>query len=136
MERVIVAEDAPGLAHMLGDLVRGNLATHPDRVKVLESMRGRVNVHATDAEVEVGMVFTGGEVSVGSPVEDADVSIRCDSETLLELTSVPLLMGRPDITTPEGRSVVTKVLKRALVIDGLIRHQMLVTRLQQLLSVR
>jgi hypothetical protein len=134
-ERVIVADDAAGLGMMLGDLVRGNLAAHPDRARILDGARGHVNIRATDADVEVGLLFTGGELSIGSPFEKPDLSIACDSQTLLGLSSVPLRMGRPDVLKPEGRAVVAKMLKGTLKVRGMFAHAKLMSSLQRLLSV-
>lgn len=135
MERVVVAAGADGLGQMLADLVRGNLAAHPERVALLDGVRGQINIRAEDAGVEVGLFFTGRELSVGSPFPRPDIAITCDSETLMALSGVPLWMGRPDVRTAAGRAVVRKILARRLRIRGMLTHPRLLAQLQKLLSV-
>jgi hypothetical protein len=135
MERVIVTPEAPGLGQMLGDLIKGNIAAHPDRLALLERAHGSVNINATDAEVEVGLVFTGQELSIGTAVAKPDIAIACDSETLMALSSVPLRMGRPDVMTPQGRGVIKKIVSRQLKVRGMVAHAKLMTQLQKLISV-
>jgi hypothetical protein len=135
VEDIIVSDDASGLGHMLADLVRGNIAAHPDRAASLGRMRGKINICATDAGVTVGLFFTGQQLSVGSALPEPDIEITCDASTLLSLTSVPLRMGRPDVLTREGRQVVRKILVRELRVRGLFAHAKLMTQLQKLLSV-
>ena len=136
MERVIVSPETQGLGVMLAELVRGNLAAHPERSKHLDGASGKVNVRVTDADVEVGLLFTGGELSIGSGLPDADLVIECASETLLALSNVPLRFGMPDTLTAEGRRVAGMLLSGELKIKGIPRHLKLLTRVQQLFSVR
>ena len=135
MDRIIVSPEAPGLGHMLADLIRGNIAAHPDRTALLDNARGRVNITAVDADVDVGLLFTGRELSIGSAVPKPDIAITCDAETLMSLSSVPLRMGRPDVLTPEGRAVVAKLMTGKLKVRGLVAHPKLMTQLQKLISV-
>ena len=130
----MVSPEAPGLGEMIADIVRGNIASHPDRAGLLDGVRGRVNVIATDAHVSTGLLFTGSGLSVGSAFDRADVTIRTDSETLLQMTSVPLRFGNPDPGTQAGREIIRKIATRKLRIRGLI-HQRLIGRLQRLLTV-
>jgi hypothetical protein len=61
--------------------------------------------------------------------------VRSDAETLLALTTAPLLAGLPDVRSPEGRAVLGRLLGRRLVVRGLVRHPVRLTRLTALLSV-
>lgn len=135
-ERVLVAEHIDGLGMMLADLVRGNLAAHPDRARILDHTRGTVTVAATDADVRVGLRFDGGTMHVTDPIPGADLVIETDAGTLLELSTVPLRFGQPDALTPEGRAILGKLAKGGLKIHGMLRHQKLLVRLTKLLSVR
>lgn len=134
MERVVVAPDAVGLALMLADLVRGNLEREPERARLLAD-HGKVNITVEDAEVEVGLVFGGGMLSVGSPLPDADRGFRCDSDVLMSLTSVPLRFGMPDQLTKQGRQVSRWLMNRTLRVRGIPRHLKLMIRLQRLFNV-
>lgn len=130
----MVTPEASGLGEMIADIVRSNIAAHPQRAGLLDGVRGRVNVIATDAGVATGLLFTGSGLSVGSAFDRAEVTIETDSETLLQMTSVPLRFGNPDPTTAEGRDVLRKIATRKLRIRGLV-HQKLIGRMQRLLTV-
>ncbi|TMK18851.1 MAG: hypothetical protein E6G68_06660, partial [Actinobacteria bacterium] len=61
---VVVDPDVEGLGVMLADLVRGNIEAEPTRARLLHGVVGTVNVHAVDAEVDVGLEFRGGQLLV------------------------------------------------------------------------
>jgi hypothetical protein len=133
---VVTDPDVEGLGIMLADLVRGNIEADPTRARLLHGLRGRVNVHAVDAEVDVGLEFRGGQMLVhANPYEKADLDITCDAETLMGMSSTPLRMGMPDLAKPEGRAVIGKMLRGELKVKGMYAKPKLMTRLQRLLSV-
>lgn len=135
MDHVFVAPEAEGLGGMLADLIRANLEAHPNRIALLQGVRGSVSITAVDAGVGAGLRFTGSTLEVGSTLPAADLSIECDAETLMSLSSVPLRFGRPDPMTPQGREVFKKIFRRSLKIRGMLTHPKLLTRLNKLLTV-
>ncbi|HEX9694793.1 MAG TPA: hypothetical protein VGB64_00600 [Actinomycetota bacterium] len=135
MEYVTSDPDLGGLGEMLADLVRANIAAHPARARLLENVTGTINVKAVDAQVEVGLEFAANRLNVfAKPFRRAGLEIVTDSETLMDLTTVPLWMGRPDIRTRQGRTLVGKMLRRDLRVKGMAAHPKLLSRLQRLLS--
>lgn len=132
---VTVAPGAEGLGEMLAGLLRANLDAHPERASLLDGLRGRVNVHATDAGVGAGIVFAAGGVLIGPPHPKPELAVSCDSETLMALTSVPLRLGLPDAASAGGRAIIRKMLRRELRVRGMLSHLVLLSRLNRLLSV-
>lgn len=132
---LLVEPGAEGLGTMIAELVRTNLASHPGRAALLNGGVGSVTIRATDAGVETGLVFTGKGLRVGAPLPRPDLTIACDSGTLMELTAVPLRFGLPDPLDPRGRAIVSKLLRGSLKVRGMALHLGLMTRLQRLLSV-
>jgi hypothetical protein len=127
-------EEPNGLAAMIGGLIEGNLAAHPERRALLKP--ATVGIVASDAGVALTLRLSPHRVSVANGIVGRpDVVVRADSATLTELTSVPLTMGFPDARTPEGREVTGKLLRRDLEVQGLVRHPGTVSRLNRLLSV-
>jgi hypothetical protein len=128
-------DDEPnGLATMIGALIEANLAAHPERRRLLR--RGSIGILARDADVALTLRLAPDRVSVANGLRGRpQVVIEADSETLTELTSVPLRFGFPDATKPEGRAVTQELLKRRLKVHGLTRHPGVVSRLNRLLSV-
>jgi hypothetical protein len=129
-------DEAPnGLAAMIGGLIEANLATHPEREKLLRP-RAAIGIVAVDAGVALTLRLAPGRVSLGNGLSGKpQVVIRATSETLTELSSVPLRFGFPDAMTPEGRAATRKLLRGELKVKGLALHPGIVSRLNRLLSV-
>lgn len=136
MSFVVVDPDVEGLGVMLADLVRGNIEANPERARLLQGLAGRVNVHVPDAEVDVGLEFSGGQMLVhGNPFPRAELEITTDAETLMGMSTVPLRFGMPDASKADGRAVVGKMIRGQLKVRGMFSKPKLLTRLQRLLSV-
>lgn len=136
MDFVVTDPELGGLGAMLADLVRANIEADPSRARLLHGVSGRVNVRARDADVEVGMEFRGGQLHIrSSPFPDAKLTIDCDADTLMGMSTVPLRFGMPDVAQSDGRTVVKKMLRGDLKVRGMIRGMPLMIRLQKLLSV-
>ena len=134
MNVTVHGEEPSGLASMLAELIRTNLRTDPGRAALLRP--SVVVLDAPDAEVTVFLRIDPEEVRVGDgDVPDAHLRIRADAERLLDLTTVPLRLGFPDVGRGEGRAVVGDLLARRLRIRGLLRHPLRLARVTQLLSV-
>jgi hypothetical protein len=124
-----------GLAAMLGGLIQGNLAAHPERERLLSNV-STYGIRAPDVGVEVSIRLAPGKVIVRNGiVGKPDITVETDSETLVGLSSVPLRFGLPDIGTKEGRRVNGKLLKGQLKVRGLVLHPGKLARLNRLLTV-
>jgi hypothetical protein len=135
LDLVVTSPEAPVLGEMIADLVRTNIATDPSRADLLIGVAGRINIRATDAESEIGMLFTGEALRIGPALPGPDLEVACDSATLMDLANVRLRFGRPDPTTAEGRAILGKMVRRELVVRGMLIHPKLLTRLQKLFTV-
>ena len=136
MTFVVSDPELAGLGAMLADLVRANIEADPSRARLLHGMSGKVNVRARDADVEVGMEFRGGQLHVlATPFPDAKLTIECDADTLMGMSTVPLRFGMPDVAQADGRTVVKKMFRGDLKVRGMLRGLPLMVRLQKLLSV-
>lgn len=119
---------------MLADLITANLERDPARARLLTEP-GAVNITVTDAEVEVGLRFTGEHLSIGSALPDPDLWFTCDSDVLMALTNVPLRFGMPDQMTKPGREVSRWLMNGTLKVKGIPKHLPLMIRLQRLFTV-
>lgn len=134
MNVTVVGPEPSGLASMVAELIEQNLARDPGRRALLRS--AVVVLDATDAEVTVFVRIEPGGVRAGDgDVPDAHLRIVSDAGRLLDLTTVPLRSGLPDLLTPAGRSIVRDLLVRRVRIRGMLRHPRRLARLTQLLSV-
>lgn len=128
-------QEPNGLAAMIGGLIEANLAAHPGREKLLRT-RAAIGIVAADAGVALTLRLAPGRVSVGNGLSGKpQVVIRANSETLTELSSVPLRLGFPDVMTSEGRAATRKLFRGELDVKGLALHPGIVSRLNMLLSV-
>jgi len=135
MDLVVVDPAAEGLPAMLADLIKGNLEREPERRALITDGPGTVNLRVTDADVEVGMLFTGEHLSIGSPLPDPDLAFACEADVLFALTNVPLRFGMPDQLTKEGRTVAGWLMNGTIDVKGLPRNLKLMIRLQRLFTV-
>jgi hypothetical protein len=133
-EVVLADPDAAGLDAMLAALLASAIE-RPDKARVLDAMNGTVTIRVPDAEVEVGLRFSGGVCRVHSgPIPGAKVRIEMPSDTLLAFSTIPLLYGLPSPLTPQGRAFAVQMVKREVRIGGL-QHLTLIRRLNTLLSL-
>ena len=135
MSRVqFVAADPSGLATLIGGLIEANLAAHPERTSLLRP--AVVGLVAIDAGVAITLrIAPKGVTVVDGLAGRPQVVVEADSDTLTELSSVPLRLGFPDATTAEGRAIARKLVRGELKVRGLARHPGIVSRLNRLLSV-
>lgn len=125
-----------GLAEMIAGLIRGNVEADPSRKRHLRGRRGTINIRARDVGESVALTLGGGAVSVASTLHPKpNVEILADASALLALSTVPLRFGFPDATTPDGRALTKDIVKRQVIVRGLVLHPNLVRRLQLLLTV-
>lgn len=135
--RVRLADPTPnGLAEMLARLLQTNLEARPRRAWLLRP--AVVEVAAVDADVEATVRLTPGSVEVanGAANPGAQVRIRARSQDLLALAAMPLLVGLPNPFRREGRSVLRRLARGQVRIDGMLRHPLVLARFARLLSVR
>jgi hypothetical protein len=123
-----------GLATMMGGLIEGNLAAHPERSTLLKP--ALVGIVATDAGVAITLRLAPGRVTVADGLLGRpQVVVEADSETLTEASSVPLRFGFPDARTPEGRAATRKLVRKEMKVKGMVTHPGILSRFNRLLSV-
>lgn len=135
MASVVLADpENGGLDAMLAGLLTAAIE-QPAKATMLDAMNGTVTIAVPDAEVEVGLRFSGGVCRVHpGAIPGSRVRIEMPSDTLMAFSTIPLLLGMPSVLTPAGRAFTKQVLTREVRISGL-RHVRLVTQLNTLLSL-
>ena len=107
----------------------------PAKARILDAMRGTVTIAVPDADVDVGLRFSGGVCRVhGAPIPGSTVRIEMPADQLMAFSTTPLLLGLPSPLTPGGRDLVRRVLRRDVRFRG-IRHVTLLRQLTALLSL-
>lgn len=136
-----LASDAEGnaFAAMMAELIRQNAADHPDKLRTLASMRGRVTLIAVDAASTVTLHFGRGRLTVhGGLFGVPDLVVRGTSEALIDLSRIPKhprLRFLPDLRAPAARSIARALVARELRIGGLRSHPRLALKLAHVLAI-
>ena len=129
--------EGAGMASMMGDMIKANLKNKPARMKDFNKLNGTIWITADDADTEMTMVFENGSLivhtgKVGKPI----LEITTDSATLLDLANIDIKMGMPYYFDETGRMVIKKLLKKDLKIKGMFAHNMALTRMTKIMSVK
>jgi hypothetical protein len=138
------AEDN-GLAIMLADLVRQNLAAKPHKKVDFDALGGSVSIVADDADVALTLRFErGGKLTIHDGIVGIpDVTIRGPSDGILALSNIPLFsrFGLPIPNPNDPQAVKTVRELFALMRDGKLHvygmafHFPLVMKLTRVMSI-
>ena len=92
-----------GMASMLAELVRQNLAQKPHKVADFASLVGAAAIVAEDAAVSLTLRFDHGALTIHDGIVGMPhVTIRGESESILAMSNLPLTRwGAMPLTTPE-----------------------------------
>jgi hypothetical protein len=127
-------EEPNGLAAIIGGLIEANLQQHPEREALLKP--AVVGITAPDVGVSITLQIAPGRVGIANGLQGKPhLLVEANSDTLIELSSVPLRFGLPDNMTKEGRAVTGSLLKGRIKVKGMTRHTARLARLNKLLSV-
>jgi hypothetical protein len=89
--RLAPGAEENGLANMLADLLRQNLEARPVARARFEAMRGRIVLHARDAEVTLTLDFGGGFVVLhDGALPSPDATIEADADAIVTMSRLPL----------------------------------------------
>jgi hypothetical protein len=134
--------ESNGLAGMMAELVRQNVADHPAKASALQQIRGRFAIVAEDSNVATTLWFHDGVLTVcGGIVGIPDITLRGVSDDLMRLsllekrTIKPLSIEIPDPAGENFRALVTAIRERKLKVYGAMAHPLLFVRVGDLLSV-
>jgi hypothetical protein len=128
------AEEVP-MAGMLAEMLKANLEK-PEKLKVFNSLKAKVFLHAEDADTSMTMDFDKGKLVVyGGKEGKPDIAIVTDAETLLELANINIKMGMPYYFDKAGMAIVKKLLKGDLKIKGMFTHIGALTKVTKVMSL-
>lgn len=136
---IALAEGAErvGLATMLADLIRQNLAQHPRKWIDFNRLSTVVAIEVRDAEVGVSLEFSMGSLVIHAGVhKGAKIRISADAESVLALCMVKIVTGVPHPLDPHNRRLLKRVLDGEILIVGAPRSTLQLIRFTRLMSVR
>jgi len=92
--RITDDAEANGLVQMLAELLRQNLAARPVARARFAAMRGRIVLHARDAEVTLTLDFRAGTVILhDGALPDPDATIEADADAIVTMSRLPIRTG-------------------------------------------
>ncbi|HXI96150.1 MAG TPA: hypothetical protein VNG04_08475, partial [Candidatus Acidoferrum sp.] len=111
-------------AEMLGGLIDANVRAHPDKKKDFDALVARVGIWVTDIDEGVTLVFDAGHLTVHNGLEPRrTITIRAEAETVMSLSNLKIgPFGMPVYYDEVGRGVAAKLLRRKLLIEGLLTN--------------
>jgi hypothetical protein len=131
------ADDASAFGQVLGGLIEANVEGSAERRRDFDQLEARVGIFITDIEESVTLDFRGGHLVVCSGLQpDRDVTIRADSETVMQLSKVRVgFAGLPNYLDSTGRDVVARILRGRLRIEGIFGNLTVLNQVTRLFSV-
>lgn len=125
-----------GLANILFELLRQNIARMPEKINDLQKLNTTVSLSANDIDVSVFLKFADGKLMIEDKTSaDPEIEIDADSETILELSKIRIIMGFPYYLDETGREIIKRLFAGRLKIRGLFAHPIKLTRLTRIMSV-
>ncbi len=127
-----------GLATMLADLLRQNLADKPHKRADFARLAGRVAIVAEDAGVALTLEFDRGRLVVHDGIVGIpDVTVRAPSDDVMAMSLVELTPRRalPDPRGETMRKLWQGMRGDRIHIHGALLHAPLMLRLTRVMSV-
>jgi len=126
-------------ATIMVDLLRTNLADHPQKRRDFDAMRGRVALVAEDADLAITLRFQRGRLSVHRGLHGIpDLVVRGPSSALIDLSRLPphpRVKFLPDLRSDVARALGAALRERSLRIHGLFGNVGLGLRFARVLSI-
>lgn len=133
--------DENGLASMLTELIRQNIADKPRKQRDFEALRGAVAIIADDAGVALTLKFDRGRLVVHDGIVGIpDVTLRAQSDVIMNLSLVELVRAPGLGMVPDLRGKVLRDVARAFAqkkarVYGMAAHFPTLLHLTRLVSV-
>jgi hypothetical protein len=137
-EKIVVHKSAEenGMATMLAELMRTNIATSCYKNACFHMLKTTVGLRVPDAEVSATLVFNRGTCVLYDGIDGStELTIEADSEDLLNLSNINLVAGLPFYLDETGRDILLKSVSGKVKIEGKVFHPVALTLLTIVLSV-
>jgi len=130
-------DDASAFAQMLGGLIEANVTSRAEKLRDFNRLRARVGVYVTDIGEGVTLEFDHGHLVVRNGLgAGRDVTIRADSDTVMQLSNVRIgFAGMPNYLDANGRQVMGRMFKGQLKIEGIFGNLTTLNQVTRLFSV-
>jgi hypothetical protein len=125
-----------GLAVMLKDLMRQNLAEHPHKLPDFRKLNLSIGLTVSDAELALTMAFNETGLTIYPGIKGIPaLDITVEAETVLIMSNVQIKWGLPYYFDEPGQAVLTAIRQGRLKIKGMLFHFPSLVRLSRVMSV-
>ncbi len=125
-----------GLAELIASLIRENCAQNESKRRIFSRLRGDVLIIAKDAEVSIHLSFESGKLTISNGNgKNAGFIIEANSDNIINLSNIRLLMGYPFLINREGLGIIRNILNRDIEIRGISANILFGLNLLRIISV-
>ena len=136
---VVDGDEANGVAGILGSLLQQNFEKFPDRAAIARRMRRPVGVYSKDTDEAATIVFgREGAVIHNGLVDKPSVIVKATVNQILDVAQLKVVgkgLVPVGFVTKRGLHVLGEILKRRLVVKGLLTHTFASLRTIALVSI-
>lgn len=132
-------DDANGVASILGSLLQQNFEKFPERAAIARRMRRPVGVYSKDTDASATIIFgREGAVIHNGLIDKPSVIVKATVSQILDVAQLKVVgkgLVPVGFFTKRGLHVLGEILKRRLVVKGLLTHTFASLRTIALVSI-
>lgn len=132
-------EDANGVASILSSLLQQNFEKFPERAGIARRMRRPVGVYSKDTDTSATIIFgREGAVIYNGLINKPSVIVNATVNQILDVAQLKVVgkgLVPVGFFTKRGLHVLGEILKRRLVVKGLLTHTFASLRTIALVSI-
>ncbi len=125
------------MAEMLGGLIRANIEKSPVKAAIFRAIHGVVGIHIEDIEVSITLEFLGGTLVIHEGIaKPPDITIRTESGTVMDLSTVSIRFGLPYFFDENGRKILENVRNGRIRMSAMPWRLLDLIRLTRVMSIQ
>lgn len=132
-------DDANGVASILSSLLQQNFEKFPERASIARRMRRPVGVYSKDTDASATIIFDSeGAVIHNGLIDKPSVIVNATVNQILDVAQLKVVgkgLVPVGFFTKRGLHVLGEILKRRLVVKGLLTHTFASLRTIALVSI-
>jgi len=139
VERIRIARGSEGcaMAEMLGSLLRANIEKSPTKAAIFRALHTVVGIHIEDIDVSITLEFVGGRLVIHEGISRRpQITIRTESGTVMDLSTVSIRFGLPYLFDESGRSILQNLRNGKIKMVAMPWSLLDVIRLTRVMSIQ
>jgi len=125
------------MAEMMGGLLRANIERSPAKAAIFRALHTVVGIHIEDIEVSITLEFLGGNLLIHEGIaRPPHITIRTESGTVMDLSTVAIRFGLPYLFDENGRKILENVRNGKIRMFAMPWNLLDVIRLTRVMSIQ